>query len=69
MVSIENLGDNIVNMSNELCLWRENDAMEAEEEFAVLTDPVSLLEPVKSSIETMNLLSSAQILDPSRGAP
>ena len=37
MVSIENLGDNMVKMSNKLSFWRE-----IEEELEKLIDPISL---------------------------
>ena len=41
MVSVENLGDHIVNMKNEMVFWRDIEVMEAEEELATLFDPVS----------------------------
>ena len=44
-MNIENLGDNMVKMSNELSLWQlwqENEAMEVEEELVVLEEPIYL---------------------------
>ena len=36
MVSIENLGDNIVQIKSDMSLWRDTEVMDAEEEVATL---------------------------------
>ena len=57
MVSIENLGNNIKKRNEEMTFQRDKNVMEAEEELAALADPISLLEPAKSAIEVIHLLS------------
>ena len=56
-MSIENLGESIIKMSNELSFRRETKAMEAENELAELANPVSLLESSKSELKVIDLLS------------
>ena len=46
-------------MKNEMALWRDTENMEEEEEFANLSDPVSLLNPMNSALEVMDLLSTS----------
>ena len=58
MVSIENLEGNMVKMSNEVSLWRDNEAIEVEEESVVLTKPVSLPKLVKKAPKTIDMLST-----------
>ena len=59
MVSIANLGENMIKMSNELSFWRETKAMDTENEFAKLVNPISLLEPAKSQPKVIDLLSTS----------
>ena len=54
MVSIENLGNNIVQMENEMSVWWDTKVIEAKDELATLTDPVSLPKLVKSAPKTID---------------
>ena len=59
MFNIENLGDNMVNMSNKISSWTENEAMEVEEELAVLAGSISFSELVKKVSEIIDLLATS----------
>ena len=65
MVSIENMGENIVNMATEMIFWRNTEIMEAEQELATLADLVSLLKLLKSELEVIDLLSTIRKERPS----
>ena len=64
MVSVTNLGENMIKMSNELSFWRETKAMDTENEFAKLVNPISLLEPAKSQPKVIDLLSTSTDTQP-----
>ena len=58
MVSIEIMGENIVNMATEMIFRRNTEVMEAGQELATLAALGSLLELLKSELEVIDLLST-----------
>ena len=58
LVGIENLGDTLKKINEEMDYWRNLEVLEVEDELNRLQDPVSLTVPVSKGPEIVNILSS-----------